>query len=153
MLKHIFNTIAVLLVLLSFASAQQVTKAELVKALKACEQDLDSAKVQIRTLSDALEDTNRLIDKRATISDSLIANLKYQLFLQDSVTALFKANTDTLQRMVADYSQKLDEVNKLYVHELERQTRPWFLTGNGLKGLSYGLFVGAALGLVFAVAL
>lgn len=131
--------------------AQEVTRAQLAQALQECEQDLQTGKQQIEILRNALQDTDQMIDNRKAISDSLIVNLRQQLFIQDSVTILLKANADTLQRMVVDYRQKLDEVNNLYIHELKNQTRPWFLTGNGLKGLSYGAFIGAALGIIYSI--
>ncbi len=134
-------------------TAQQVTKAQLAKALQECEQDFDAGKRQIKILNNALNSTNTLIDRQSAISDSLITNLRGQLALQDSVTLLLKANADTLHLMVTDYSKKLDEVNSLYIRELKKRGRPWFLSGNGLQGLSYGLFIGAALGLIFGVAL
>ena len=133
--------------------AQQVTRAQLAEALQSCEQDLDSSRTQIEVLRDALNKTQLLIDTRKNVSDSLISNLRYQIIVQDSITGLLKTNSDTLQMMIVDYRDKLDEVNNLYISELKKQTRPWFLSQNGLKGLSYGLFIGAALGLIFAVAL
>lgn len=133
--------------------AQQVTKAQLAKALQECEQDSEAGKRQIEILSNALNSTNQLIERRSAVSDSLIGNLHRQLALQDSVTLLLKANADTLHLMVVDYSKKLDEVNGLYIRELKKQGRPWFLSGNGLTGLSYGLFIGGALGLIFGIAL
>ena len=140
-----------LLILPFVLIAQDVTREELAQALQECELDLQSSRQQIEILRSALQSTDQMIEQRKSISDSLIVNLRQQLFLQDSVTNLLKVNVDTLQRMVVDYSQKLDEVNTLYIHELKRQTRPWFLSANGLKGLSYGAFIGAALGLTFSL--
>ncbi len=134
------------------AFAQQPGRAELAKALQQSESELETCRQTVRTLQNALSETDALITARKSVSDSLLTNLRKQLFLQDSVTILLKTNSDTLQRMVLDYSGKLDEINRLYVHELKRQTRPWFFTGNGLKGLMYGVFVGAALGLVYGLA-
>ncbi len=141
------------LLLVSLLNAQQVTKAQLAKALQECEQDFQAGKQQIEILSKALKATNHLIDRQTAVSDSLITNLRTQLVLQDSVTTLLKANADTLHMMVTDYNKKLDEVNSLYIRELKKRSRPWFLSGNGLQGLSYGLFIGAALGLIFGIAL
>ena len=131
--------------------AQQVSARELAKALKECESDLDASKLQIKSLHGALEATDEIILKRKIVADSLFTNLKSQLFFQDSIAILMKMNADTLQLMVRDYSNKLDEVNELYIKELRKQSRPWFLTGNGLKGLFYGVFIGGALGVTFAV--
>ncbi len=134
-------------------AAQQVSKAQLAKALQECEQDFEAGKQQIKILNNALNSTNQLINRHSAVSDSLITNLRSQLALQDSVTLLLKANADTLHLMVTDYSKKLDDVNSLYIRELKKRGRPWFLSGNGLTGLSYGLFVGGALGLIFGIAL
>ena len=149
-IKSIF--IACVFILPFTLHAQDITRAELAQALLECEQDLNASQQQIEILRSALQSTNQMIDQRKAISDSLIINLRQQLFLQDSVTTLLKINADTFQRMVVDYSEKLDEVNKLYIHELKKQARPWFLSANGLKGLSYGAFIGAALGLTFSLA-
>ncbi|GEM_PF-2910059 len=132
--------------------SQQVTKAQLAKALSECEADLEVSKQQIRKLSDALQATDNLIERHRAVSDSLISNLRQQLFIQDSVSALLKINADTLQTMVRDFQKKLDEVDRLYISELKKQSRPWYLTGHGLKGLIYGVFIGGALGLVFSLA-
>lgn len=129
-----------------------MTRAQLAQALRECEQDLEASQRQVEILQTALTNTDTLLEQRKALSDSLISNLKEQLSLQDSVTLMFKINSDTLQLMLVDYRQKLEQVNQLYVQELKKQTRPWFLSGNGLKGLSYGVFVGAALGLVFGLA-
>lgn len=151
-MKSINSLIIACLFILPFVlTAQDVTRAELAQALQECEQDLQTSRQQIEVLRSALQDTDQMIEQRKAISDSLIANLRQQLFIQDSVTTLLKINADTLHSMVVDYSQKLDEVNKLYVHELKKQSRPWFLSANGLKGLSYGAFIGAALGLTFSL--
>lgn len=132
--------------------SQQVTKAQLARALSECEADLEASKLQIRKLSDALQATDALIDQHRAVSDSLISNLRQQLVIQDSVSVLLKINADTLQTMVQDFRKKLDEVDRLYISELKKQTRPWYLTGHGLKGLIYGVFIGGALGLVFSLA-
>lgn len=151
-MKIFMNLFFVGILVLPFVlKAQDVTRAELAQALQECEQDLQTSQQQIEILRSALQNTDQMIEQRKNISDSLIVNLSQQLFLQDSVTALLKVNADTLQRMVVDYSQKINEVNKLYIQELKKQTRPWFLSANGLKGLSYGAFIGAALGLTFSL--
>jgi len=145
--------LAVLLVTQNFGWAQNrtVTAADLAKALKECESDLTTASQQISSLRLALNETNQLIDKRKAVADSLIRNLKLQLSIQDSVTTLFRANSDTLQLMVRDYSTKLDEISKLYLHELSRQKQPWYLTKSGLQGLFNGLIMGGAAGLTYSL--
>ncbi len=132
--------------------AQQPGKADLAHALQQSEAELETCRQTVRTLQQALNETDALISARKEVSDSLLSNLRKQLLVQDSVTVLLKTNGDTLQRMVLDYNDKLGELNRLYVHELNQQTRPWFFTGNGLKGLMYGVFVGAALGLIYGLA-
>ncbi len=148
------RTVRILLVLLFSVPllAQQPGKAELARALQQSESELETCRQTVRTLQNALTETDMLLSARKSVSDSLLSNLRKQLSVQDSVTILLKTNSDTLQRMVLDYSDKLDEINRLYVHELKQQTRPWFFTDNGLKGLMYGIFVGAALGLVYGLA-
>ena len=131
--------------------AQQVTRAQLARALQQCEQDLDASKRQILKLQQALKASDRVMERYQATSDSLIANLKQQLAVQDSVSSLLKLNADTLQAMVNDYGKKLDEINRLYIKELKKQTRPWFLTLNGLKGLIYGLLLGGIIGGVMAM--
>lgn len=130
---------------------QQATRAQLAEALAGCEQDLDTARRQISQLQAALQNSNELIGRRQQISDSLLANLRLQLVLQDSVQALFTANNDTLQKMVVDYREKLNQIDALYIKELKEKSRPWYLTWKGLQGLSYGLFSGAAIGLLYGL--
>ncbi|HHJ53105.1 MAG TPA: hypothetical protein ENJ89_07910 [Caldithrix abyssi] len=131
--------------------AQQVTRAQLARALQQCEQDLDASKRQILKLQQALKASDRVMERYQAASDSLIANLKQQLAVQNSVSSLLKLNADTLQAMVNDYGKKLNEINRLYIKELKKQTRPWFLTLNGLKGLIYGLLLGGIIGGVMAM--
>ncbi len=123
----------------------------LIEALQSCEEDLQDCRQHVRRLRAALDSTNTLIDRRRAAADSLIKNLTRQLFIQDSVALLMQKNSDTLDTMVDDYARKLDEVDRLYVEELRKQARPWFLSGKGLTGFSYGLFIGGALGLSFAI--
>ncbi len=131
--------------------AQQVTAHQLAKALSGCKQDLAACSLKVNSLRKALKETQSLWEKRKAYTDNLTADLKAQLSLQDSISFLMRANSDTLGLMVKDYERKIDEVNRLYIKELRKQTRPWFLTSRGLKGFFYGLFVGGALGLAFAV--
>ncbi len=128
-----------------------VTAADLAKALKECESDLDIARFQIGSLRTALDETNKLIDKRRVIADSLIKNLTQQLAIQDSAMTLFRTNSDSLELMIHDYSTKLDEINKLYLKELSRQKQPWYLSRAGLKGLFNGFLVGGAVGLSYSL--
>ncbi len=132
-------------------AAQQVTRAQLARALQECEQDLEASKQQILKLQQALKASNQVMERYQAVSDSLLSNLKQQLTIQDSVSSLLKMNADTLQAMVADYSKKLDEINRLYIKELKKQSHPWFLTLNGLKGLIYGLLLGGIVGGVLAM--
>lgn len=131
--------------------AQPVTREELARELQKCDLALQESQQQIKILSAALKATDSLMFAHKNATDNLIANLKAQLQVQDSVSVLMKMNSDTLQAMVRDYSAKLDEVNQLYISELKKQTRSWFFTSNGLKGLVYGVFIGGALGLTFAI--
>jgi hypothetical protein len=95
--------------------------------------------------------TDELWQTRKMYTDSLIFNLKSELTVQDSITGLLKANADTLDLMVKDYGQKLDEVSNLYLKELRRQTKPWFFQSTGLKGFFYGVVIGGAAGLTYSV--
>ncbi|MDI6792418.1 MAG: hypothetical protein QME81_06060 [bacterium] len=128
--------------------AQTVNCKQLAEALEGCEDDLDLCRSKVISLSKALESTEKLYQNRMVSADSLIENLKHQLLTQDSITTLLEANSDTLQMMVKDYSDKLDEVNELYIKELKREARPWFLTRSGLKGLVNGVLIGGALGAI-----
>jgi len=140
-----------LFVITSNAAAQQVSRRQLISALKSCERDLQKSKQHILNLSTALAASDSLLASYRSVTDSLTQNLKKRLFLQDSIARLMQMNADTLQRMVKDYSKKLAQVDRLYINELKKKSRPWFFTGNGLKGLLYGVFVGGALGLSWAV--
>ena len=131
--------------------AQDVTALELAKALKACRTVVASQNASIDSLTAALDITTDLYQKRVTCTDSLNVSLIQQLIIQDSVTTLMQTNADTLKAMLLDYDGKIDEVSRLYIKELEKQTRPWFLTKNGLKGLCYGLIVGGLLGFTLVV--
>jgi len=131
--------------------AQQVTAHQLAKALSGCQHDLAACALKVDSLQRALKETQLLWGKRRAYTDSLTADLKAQLSLQDSISFLMRANSDTLGLMVKDYERKINEVNRLYIKELRKQSRSWFLTSRGLKGFFYGLFVGGALGLAFAV--
>ena len=112
---------------------------------------LKASQEKIKTLSSALQATDSLMLVHRAATDSLIQNLRARLAVQDSITSLMRVNSDTLQAMVSDYKAKLEEVDQLYIAELKKQTRPWFLTGDGLKGLVYGVFIGGALGLIFSL--
>ena len=131
--------------------AQTVTKRQLAEELKKCDQMLKASQEKIKTLSSALQATDSLMLVHRAATDSLIRNLRARLAVQDSITSLMRMNSDTLQAMVRDYKAKLEEVDQLYIAELKKQTRPWFLTGDGLKGLVYGVFIGGALGLIFSL--
>ena len=136
---------------MQIVTGQQVTREELARELKKCDLALQESQQQILVLSRALKASDSLLFRHQAATDSLIQNLKSRLFLQDSITTLMKINSDTLHAMIRDYSAKLDEVDSLYISELKKQTRPWFLTGNGLKGLVNGVFVGGVLGLTVAI--
>lgn len=131
--------------------AQGVTAQELARALSECQQDLVQCMTKNDSLQQALVETENLWESRKNYTDSLGVNLKAQLSFQDSITTLLKANTDTLDIIVKDYSQKLDEVSNLYIRELRRQTNPWFLQKTGLKGFFYGILFGGAAGLTYSV--
>jgi len=157
-MRRIWYNFLVSLLVVSFAQihqlqAQTVSRAQLAAALRECENDLQASRLQIEQLQKALKASDELAGKWRSVSDSLIQNLRAQLTNQDSVTLLLKMNSDTLQTMVNDYRQKLDEIDRLYISELRRQSRPWFLTGNGLKGLIYGVLLGAVMGGLFTVTL
>jgi len=139
------------LLLLNSLFAQTVTKQQLVEELKKCDQALQISRKKIKVLSQALKSTDSLMLAHRAATDRLIQNLHDRLAVQDSITTLMQVNSDTLQAMVRDYKSKLEEVDQLYIAELKKQTKPWFLTGNGLKGLVYGVFIGGALGLTFAI--
>ena len=131
--------------------AHQVNAQELAKALRQCETELDSARIVIDNLRKALRTTEELYIRRIAYADSLSEHLTSQLNVQQSISGLLKSNTDTLQSMVRDYSKKLDEVDELYIKELRKQSRSWFLTEKGLKGFLYGAFIGSATGIAVAI--
>ena len=131
--------------------AQQVTAQQLARALAECQDDVKSCMLLNDSLQNALIQTDELWQTRKTYTDSLIFNLKSELTVQDSITGLLKANADTLDLMVKDYGQKLDEVSNLYLKELRQQTKPWFLQSTGLKGFFYGVVIGGAAGLTYSV--
>lgn len=135
------------------STAQDLARAlrECNNALKKCNNERKQAIAKIDSLGQALQVIEELQDKRNVYTDSLVANLTQQLAIQDSVSMLLKANSDTLQVMVRDYSNKLDELDRLYIKELRKQGRPWFLTGKGLRGFATGVLIGGALGITFAV--
>jgi len=132
-------------------SAQQVTAQQLARALAECQDDVKSCMLLNDSLQNALVQTDELWQTRKMYTDSLIFNLKSEMTVQDSITGLLKANADTLDLMVKDYGQKLDEVSNLYLKELRRQTKPWFLQSTGLKGFFYGVLIGGAAGLTYSV--
>ena len=77
--------------------------------------------------------------------DSLTINLKDQLAVQSSISLIMRASADTLGIVVSNYEDKLSEVSQLYLDELYKQGKPWYLTGKGLKGFFYGVFIGSVL--------
>ena len=131
--------------------AQTVTAQQLARALAECQEDVKSCMLLNDSLQNALIQTDELWQKRKMYTDSLVINLKSELLTQDSITVLLKANADTMDVMVRDYSQKLEEVSNLYVKELQRQTKPWFFQSTGLKGFFYGVLIGGAAGLTYSV--
>ncbi len=137
------------LLLLPTVLPAQVSAHRLGAALKECEQDLKQASHYIDSLRQALIETRQLWEARKTATDSLIQALQTQLNLQTRVSQRFQANADTLNLMVQDYAHKLDELNRLYIRELKRRGRPWYLSGKGLSGFMYGLFIGGALGVTY----
>lgn len=132
--------------------AQQPTVAELRQALIESEQDLDSCRTLVRSLTTALDSTNQMIGRYRYVGDSLFSTLNAQISVQNQMIGLLETNSDTLQAMVNDYQAKLDEVSDLYIKELRRQQRSWIMTWPGIKGFTTGLFIGGALGLVFGIA-
>ncbi len=148
---HIILLVSLISLSVTNTHAQQVTPNQLAKALSTCQKDLSACTLKVDSLRKALKQTQSLWEMRKAYTDSLTANLKTQLSPQDSISFLMRANSDTLGLMVKNYERKIDEVNRLYIKELRRQSRPWFLTKRGLKGFFYGVFVGGALGLAFAV--
>ncbi|RMG67272.1 MAG: hypothetical protein D6715_05175 [Calditrichaeota bacterium] len=135
--------------LLPAGAFAQVSSRQLGQALKDCEQDLQQATHYIDSLRNALQATEQLWSARKAATDSLIHNLESQLSLQAKIARRFQANADTLDLMVQDYAAKLDELNRLYIRELKRRGKPWFLSGKGLTGFMYGLFIGGALGVTY----
>lgn len=131
--------------------AQQVTTQQLAKALQECERDLKASNLQVSTLKKALDSTSELIQKRQLFADSLILNMKQQIAVQGEISRRLQMNADTLQIMVNDYDQKLDEVAELYKKELQRQSRSWFFTGSGWQGFSTGILAGLLVGLAYGV--
>lgn len=150
----ILTFLTVLVVLGTFAPivAQTATEQKLYKALQASEADLDQCRDLVDSLRTALIETNRLWEQRKTYTDSLITNLKNQIGVQNSIENLLQANADTLDAIVHDYSQKLDSVSTLYVKQLKKQDRSWFLTWNGIKGFFSGVVIGGAFGLIYGLA-
>ncbi|HID39936.1 MAG TPA: hypothetical protein EYP36_10550 [Calditrichaeota bacterium] len=149
--SYLYYFVLINVFLLSTLYAQTVTKRQLAEELKKCDLALKASQEQIKVLSMALRATDSLMLAHRAATDRLIQNLHDRLVVQDSITTLMQVNADTLQAMVRDYKSKLEEVDRLYIAELKKQTKPWFLTGNGLKGLVYGVFIGGALGLTFAI--
>jgi len=145
-------TALIMLSTLSPVLAQTATEQKLYKALQASEADLDRCRDLVDSLRTALVRTNRLWEQRKDYTDSLVTNLKDQIGVQNSIGSLLQANADTLDAMVHDYSQKLDSVSTLYVKQLRKQDRSWFLTWNGIKGFFSGVVIGGAFGLIYGLA-
>ncbi len=146
------NLIKTLLLLVIFtAGGWGQTRAQLQQALAECEADLQASLQKIEALSQALRSTDTLIKQRETILDSLLTNLQQQIETQATIRARLEMNADTLQIMINAYQQKLDEVANLYRKELQRSTRPWILTRQGLQGFTTGVLIGGALGLIYGL--
>ena len=141
-----------LLLVLSVSETKAQTKEQLKQALIGCEKDLNTSLKKIEQLQRALKETSELSERRKALADSLVANLQSQIRLQTQINRRLQANADTLQLMVRDYDQKLDEIAGQYRKLLAQKSRPWFFTWNGLQGLATGVLVGGALGLVFGLA-
>ncbi|MHB2147984.1 hypothetical protein ACX8XP_02890 [Calditrichota bacterium LG25] len=139
------------LLLVALVAAQ--TREELRRALAECEADLQISLHKIETLTRALETTDELIQKKEQALDSLLANLQRQIETQALIRAKLQSNADTLQLMVSDYQQKLDEVADLYRKELKKSSRPWIFTRQGLQGFTTGILIGGALGLIYGLML
>ncbi|MHB2155867.1 hypothetical protein ACX8XN_15910 [Calditrichota bacterium GD2] len=139
------------LLLVALVGAQ--TREELKRALSECEADLQVSLQKIETLTRALETTDQLIQKKEQALDSLLANLQRQIETQTLIRAKLQLNADTLQLMVSDYQQKLDEVADLYRKELKKSSRPWIFTRQGLQGFTTGILIGGALGLIYGLLL
>ena len=151
MMKKIPVTLITFVIVLAGIHVQPLfsqTKTELAQSLLSCEDDLDSCRLLLRKNRNAYDSLLYLYERRIMLSDSVAGTLRSQLQVQDSITHLLKANSDTLEVMVNDYNDKLNEIDKLYSKTLQHQSRPWLFTGKGFQGLLYGVVIG---GLVTAV--
>ena len=145
MLQKSTTTLLMVLMILLYVHVQPLlsqTKAELAKAILSCEDDLDSCRLVLLKNRNAYDSLYYLYERRILLSDSVAGTLRAQLKVQDSITYLLKANSDTLQTMVNDYTGKLNELDKLYSKTLQQQSRPWLFTGKGFEGLLYGILIG-----------
>ncbi len=147
-----FKSLLIIFLLVGISQSVAQTTAQLKQALKGCEKDLNASLDKIEQLENALKATTQLSERRKALSDSLINNLQNQIRLQAAINSRLKANADTLQLMVKDYDRKLNEVAELYRKELQKKSRPWFFSWNGLQGFATGVLIGGALGVIFSLA-
>ncbi len=143
--------IIMILAVVQLSASAQPGAAELAGALEQSEAELEICRDIVDSLQRSLKKTETLYESRNEVADTLVSNLRQQKAVQDSAITLLKQNADTLDLMVEDYAAKLDELNNLYVKELEKSTRPWFLTRKGLTGMLYGLVSSAAIILAVGV--